>query len=81
MPKMHGNEKFLQAMGAVILERRHELGWTQDDLAEASEVNRAFVSNIERGERNPSIDTLLKLGKGLKIRLSSLIARAENSIK
>ncbi len=81
MPKMHGNEKFFQAMGVVILERRHELGWTQDDLAEASGVNRAFVSNIERGERNPSIDTLLKLAKGLKIRLSSLIARTENSIK
>lgn len=81
MAKTHGNEKFIQAMGAVIRERRNQLGWSQDDLTDASGINRAFICNIEHGIRNPSIDTLSQIAKGLQIRLSSLIARAENNIK
>lgn len=81
MPKTHGNEKFLRALGEAIYERRKQLGWSQDDLSDASGINRAFICNIEHGIRNPSTDTLLQLAKGLGIKLSTLIARAENSIK
>lgn len=75
------NEKFFLELGEVVLQKRTQLGWSQDDLSDASGINRAFISNIERGQRNPSTETLLKLAKGLKMKLSSLIAMSENSTR
>lgn len=82
MPKIQSeNEKFLQALGRVVLQKRTQLGWSQDDLSAASGINRAFICHIEHGLRNPSTETLLKLAKGLKIKLSSLIARSEDAVE
>lgn len=44
---------------------RHEL--TIRQLSELSEVSRAYISEIERGETIPTIETICKLAKGLGI--------------
>lgn len=53
---------------------RKEKGISQEELAFKAGLNRAYVGYIERGERKPSVDTLAKLAKTLKIRLSELLS-------
>ncbi len=49
-----------------------EKGITQEKLALDAGLNRAYVGYIERGERNPSTDTLAKIAKALKVPLQTL---------
>ena len=50
---------------------------TQDELAFRSELHRTYISDVERGTWNVSLDTLLQLSKGLSISLSTLFSEAE----
>ncbi|SRR6266566_1639477 len=59
------NEK--QFLGRQIKRLRTRLGLTQDDLAERIQINPKYLSNIERGRENPTLDTLLRLAKSLKV--------------
>lgn len=59
-------------MGKRLSEVRVKRGLTQEKLAHEAGLNRAYVGYIERGERNPSIATIAKLAKALKIEVSEL---------
>ena len=52
---------------------RKEKGISQEELAFKAGLNRAYVGYIERGERKPSVDTLAKLAKSLKVKLSEFV--------
>lgn len=65
------------AFGEAVREIRVTRGLSQEALAGAAELDRTYVSGIERGERNPSLTSLLKLTDALGIRLSDLARRAE----
>ena len=45
----------------IVRNRRRELGISQEDLAEMSEVSLATIKNIERGEGNPTFKTVMKV--------------------
>ena len=45
---------------------RKDLGWSQEDLAFETDIDRTYISGIERGVRNPSLYMLVKLAKTLK---------------
>ena len=45
---------------------------SQEGLAEATGLDRTFLSNIEMGQRRPSLDVLLLLARGLDISLATL---------
>jgi len=53
--------------------RRHELGLTQEALAERSEFHVNFIGGIERATRNPSLLSIVKLARALKISPKELI--------
>lgn len=42
---------------------RGVMGWSQEDLAFETEIDRTYISGIERGVRNPSLDMIVKLGE------------------
>ena len=65
------------AFGRVLREQRDATGISQEALALSAEVDRTFVSQIERGVRQPTLTTLCKLAQALDIRPSTLIARME----
>ena len=46
---------------------REALGWTQDDLAEAAQVNRVTVAKYEAGKIEPKLKTLGKLARALGV--------------
>lgn len=48
------------------------LNLSQENLAYEAELNRAYVGYIERGERHPSIETVNKIAKVLKVELYQL---------
>jgi ribosome-binding protein aMBF1 (putative translation factor) len=56
-------------VGAKLLDRRLAAGLSQRDLADASGVDQAEISRIERGQGNPTVETLLALGSPLGITL------------
>lgn len=46
---------------------RENLGMTQEQLGEAAEFDRSYIGGIERGERNPSLDAILRLASALRV--------------
>jgi len=78
--KQSSNVHLLKSLGEVIVERRKRLGMTQVELSEISGINRAFISNIEKGKRNPSIGAVANLAKGLRIKTSLLLSKCEKQM-
>ncbi len=65
------------ALGREIQRRREELGLSQEQLADASGLHVTHVGGLERGVRNPSYATLLKLGRALRTTPGTLLIAAE----
>ncbi|WP_440709904.1 helix-turn-helix domain-containing protein [Herbiconiux sp. YIM B11900] len=61
------------AIGERIRRERQAREWTLDRLSEAAEVSRRQLVNVEQGEANPSIGTLLALSDALGISLAALV--------
>jgi transcriptional regulator with XRE-family HTH domain len=55
------------AFGKVLRVVRKEVGLTQEELALAAQVDRTFVSMMERGERQPTVRVLFKLATALNV--------------
>lgn len=68
---------FQAALGLAVKARRQELGITQEQLANNTELHQRWLSNVETGKRNPSLGSLRRLGAGLDLSASELLARAE----
>ena len=64
-----------ERFGLAIRRRRRELDLSQEALAELAELHRTYVSSIERGVRNPSLENIEKLSAALKISMSALFAQ------
>lgn len=65
------------ALGKTIKLRRVEMDLTQEQLAERCEFDRTFISQIERGIREPSLKHLRNLANALNTLASSLIQDSE----
>lgn len=64
-------------LGKVIKKHRERVGISQEDLATYSGLNRTFIGEVERGETNPSFETLLKIAATLQVELSAMVADYE----
>ena len=64
--------KSLLLLGHKVRTMRQQLGYTQERLAEQCEFDRTYISQLERGLRNPSFINLMKLAQGLGISISEL---------
>ena len=67
------------AFGRAVRTLRAERGLSQEALAFACELDRTYISGIERGERNPSLTNILKIAQALSVRPAELFARAESA--
>ena len=63
-------------LGVAIKTERSVLGISQEELAERAGLHRTYVSDVERGARNPSIASVEKLAEALKLSVSALFERA-----
>jgi transcriptional regulator with XRE-family HTH domain len=67
----------LQALGQTIHRRRAVLDLTQEQLAERCGLHRTYISDIERGARNPSLITIHRIARALEISVASMMATSE----
>ena len=67
--------------GQVLREQRNARGISQEALALSANVDRTFVSQMERGIRQPTITTLMKLAGALGIQPSTLVIRMEKLLR
>jgi transcriptional regulator with XRE-family HTH domain len=64
------------ALGRTIKQLRVERGFSQEELAHRSGMDRTWVGGIERGEKNPSFEKLVSLAEALGVPVSELVAGA-----
>lgn len=60
-------------LAANLRRLRHEKGWSQEDYADRAGIHRTYVSDIERGARNPTITVVEKLASPFGIKPGSLL--------
>lgn len=69
-----------QTFGTVLQEYRLNSKMSQEELAFNSELDRTYISLLERGKRKPTINTVFALSKALKINPSQLIKELEEKL-
>jgi transcriptional regulator with XRE-family HTH domain len=60
-------------LGLAIKRERSALGISQGELAHRSGLHRTYVSDLERGERNPSVGSILKIADALHVTVAELL--------
>lgn len=70
----------LTQLGYVVHLQRARLRISQDEIAKRAGMHRNYVGAIERGEINPTYDTLLRLARGLDVPLHELVEQATTTL-
>lgn len=63
----------LVQFGRALRERRLALGWSQEKLAEEADLHWTYIGGIERGERNLSLQNIVKIAAALGVSASTLL--------
>jgi transcriptional regulator with XRE-family HTH domain len=71
--KTEADEQLCKLFGRNLAKIRKEKGWSQEQLANESELARSYVSDTERGIRNVSLLNICKLAKTLNIEPHKLL--------
>ena len=66
-----------QVLGKRIKFLREQKHWSQEDLALESGINKNYLSDLERGTRNPTVKVLNKICLALEIDLETLFKGIE----
>lgn len=66
-----------EAVGLAVRRVRKQRGNSQAELAWQAELDRTYISGVERGVRNPSLASLERIAEALDVRLSRLMTIAE----
>jgi transcriptional regulator with XRE-family HTH domain len=72
-----GTLALARAIGARVKQERQGRRWTLDQLAASAGVSRRMLVNVEHGEVNPSVGTLLRLSDALGVGLPVLVEPPE----
>jgi transcriptional regulator with XRE-family HTH domain len=68
------------AFGKVLRDLRTAKGWTQEELAFETGLERTYVSLLERGRGQPTLAAILQISDGIGITASDLIGRVVNGL-
>lgn len=66
-------EKFGQKITKLRLENKHTIEY----LANISDIDRTYISEIEKGKRNISLNIIEKLAKALEVKIQDLFEYGE----
>lgn len=72
--------KLEQAFGQILREFRKKANLSQEKLAQESNLDRTYISLLERGLRQPSITTVFQLSTALKISSTEIISVLETKV-
>ena len=65
-------QAYLQVVGQKIREARQNLKLSQEKFALVCKLDRTYISDVERGERNISLLNLRKIAKALQVPMNTL---------
>lgn len=66
-----------QMIGLRIKDIRIKKGFTQEQLAEKININSKYLSSIERGMENPTLNILIKLSESLDVNFNNIFYQIE----
>lgn len=66
-------------LGAELRKAREAAGLSQEKLGFKANVHRTYVSMLEREKASPTVDTLIRICKVLRVRASDLIRKLEDA--
>lgn len=69
------SERLAKRLGKNIAERRKQLEWTQEQVAERVGVDAETISRFERGANLPLLLTLEKLSTALRLSVGDLLSK------
>jgi transcriptional regulator with XRE-family HTH domain len=70
---MRKRDPILCSFGQSVAKHRRAKGFSQEALAEKADLDRTYLSDIERGVRNPGIKNVILIAKALGITPSDLM--------
>ena len=69
-----------RALGRTISKLRHNLGLSQEELADRAGIHRTYVSQLERGIKSPTLAVLIKVARALDTTPSRLLCGVEDEV-
>jgi transcriptional regulator with XRE-family HTH domain len=66
-----------EAFGAAVRDARKQRGMSQEMLAKTADVDRTFLSQLERALTTPSVPVVYRIAEALRISARSLVARCD----
>lgn len=69
------NTEYVQVFGERIRSFRKERGMSQIDLANKVGIDRSYIGFLERGERNPSLEMIIKIAEALSTTPDALLKK------
>lgn len=70
---MRKRDPILCSFGQSVAKHRRAKGFSQEALAEKADLDRSYLSDIERGVRNPGIRNVVLIAKALGVPASDLL--------
>ncbi|WDV46410.1 helix-turn-helix transcriptional regulator [Clostridiaceae bacterium M8S5] len=67
------NEHISKNIGKRILRRRKQLGYTQEEAAEKSNLSHQFFSTVETGKKNLRAESIIKVANALNVSTDYLL--------
>jgi transcriptional regulator with XRE-family HTH domain len=68
------------AFAQVLRRLRKDKGLSQEELAHQSDLDRTYISLLERGLRQPSLSSILRLSKPLGVSSADILAEVEEKL-
>jgi methanogenic corrinoid protein MtbC1/DNA-binding XRE family transcriptional regulator len=65
---------YLKELGRRVRDLRQKTGWTQEQLAKATRLTRAYIVAVEGGKQNVSMDVVIRVANGLGVPPERLLA-------
>jgi transcriptional regulator with XRE-family HTH domain len=72
-------ENYKRILGRNVRNAREALQLSQEELGHEIDIDRTYISGIERGVRNPSLDVIAKIAHRLKTTPAALLTRQAQS--
>ena len=69
-----------EAFGKILREYRTKAGYSQEGLADLAGCDRTFIGMLERGQRQPTLDTLFRIATALEVSPATLVARTSTEL-
>ena len=80
MSPMGNRNHVLNVLGKNVRREREDNQLTQEALGERADLDPTYISGIERGVRNPSVLSVIRIAKALRVTTSKLMENVDDNI-